>query len=331
MQPRLLILTLALLVVAAPLRAADDPPTGTRADWRHWRTPNFTTSQGAPEHRCRDGLAVTGDAQELVCKFAYGPWDKDLEDEDVEVFVRPEGATQWRRLGVGRTAKDGRNDPTRGIHDMGGWLVYALPEEDGLAPGRHRLRAVVQGDGSAAEAALWVVPPASAVAIFDIDGTLTTGDGELTRELAAASAGERYDPKIRAGAAAVVRARAAAGALPRNITPPPDRLAPRTRAWLTARDLPAGPLFLQSSVKGSVSKDRTKKYKEHLVTRLLGKGLVVIAAYGNAVTDIDAYIGAGLDPSRVFIVGPYRGEQGTQPIESYPAHLKALVPPTESP
>ncbi len=321
-----IIIALLFLITAAPLQAEDDPPAGTRAEWRHWRTPNFTTSQGAPEHRCRDGLHVTGEPQEFICKFAYGPWDKDLEDEDVEVFVRLDGTTTWRRLGVGRTLKDGRNDPKRGIHDMGGWMVYALAPENGLPVGRHVLRAVVQGDGSAAEAALWVVPPGSAVAIFDIDGTLTTGDGELSKELAASSAGEHYTPKIRAGAADVVRARVAAGALPVYITARPDRLAPRTRAWLTAKDLPAGPLGLQSSVKGSVSEDRTQKYKEHLLKGLLAKGISVVAAYGNAVTDIDAYLGAGIDASRVFIVGPHRGEKGTQPIERYRDHLETLAP-----
>ncbi len=77
---------------------------------------------------------------------------------------------------------------------------------------------------------------------------------------------------------------------------------------------------------GGVIADRTQKYKEHLLKGLRAKGISVVAAYGNAVTDIDAYLGAGLDVGRVFIVGPHRGEGGTVPIEDYPAHLKELTP-----
>ena len=250
MKHQLLILGILLLaLLPAPIRA-DDAPTGSREAWRHRRTPVFTISQGAPQHRCRDSLAVAGGPQEVICKFAYGPWDKDLEDEDVEVFVRPEGSDAWRRLGVGRTGRGEHRDGTRDIRNLDGWMVFPIPGAAALPPGRHRVRAVVQGDGAAVEADLWVLAPSHAVVVFDIDGTLTTGDSELTRELANAAAEEIYHPKIRAGAADVIRARVAAGALPVYLTARPDRLTNRTRAWLEAENLPAGPLQLQSSVAG---------------------------------------------------------------------------------
>jgi hypothetical protein len=319
-------ITLLLVLLLTPVARADDPPEGTRASWRHKRTPFLTTSQGPAAHRCRDALAVAGESQELVCKFAYGPWDKDLEDEDVELFVRPEGADAWRRLGAGRTRKDGQADGPRGIHALGGWLIFTIPEDHTLPPGRHDVRAVVRGDGTAAGATLWVRTPGSAVAVFDIDATLTTSDKELGKELAAAGIGEAYHPKIQPGAAAVVRARAAAGALPVYVTARPDRVSLQTRAWLLSEDLPAGPLQLQSSVAAALSRSETRKYKQRVVRDLLDRGLQVIAAYGNAVTDIDAYLGAGVPAGRIFIVGPHRGERGTTPVTDYLEHLEDLTP-----
>lgn len=321
---RTLLTTALILISQIPAADADDTPEGTRAKWRHTRTPFFTTSQGGPNHRCRDGIAVAGDAQELVCKFAYGPWDKDLEDEDVELFVRPEGADEWRRLGVGRTHRDGRGDGSRRIHALGGWLIFSVPSDAALPRGRHRFRAVVRGDGTAAEGTLWVLAPGSDLAIFDIDATLTTGDRELTKELAAGGIGEDYHQRIRPGAAAIVRARSTAGALPVYVTARPDRVSPQTRAWLTAEALPAGPLHLQSNVSASLSKTRTERYKRRVVQGLLDRGLRVVAAYGNAETDIDAYLGAGIHPSRVFIVGAHRGERGTTAITDYREHLESL-------
>ncbi len=328
MQSRHLI-TLLLTIFILPAAYADDVPTGTRTNWRHKRTPIFTTSQGVPYHRCRDGLVASDRPQELICKFAYGPWDKDLEDEDVELFVLAEGEKTWRRVGVGRTGKDGHGDRARGIHDLGGWLIFSIPEASALSVGRHRFRAVVRGDGTAAEATLWIATSGSAVVIFDIDGTLTISDSELTQELVAAGTRKRYHQKIHPGAADVVRARAAAGALPVYVSARPDRLTARTRSWLDAEELPAGPLRLQSSVVGSVSKSRTESYKEGFVAALLERGLSVVAAYGNAVTDIDAYLGAGLDPTQIFIVGPHRGEKGTVPVADYREHLKTLIPLSE--
>lgn len=329
MKHQLLILGILLLaLLPAPIRA-DDAPTGSREAWRHRRTPVFTISQGAPQHRCRDSLAVAGGPQEVICKFAYGPWDKDLEDEDVEVFVRPEGSDAWRRLGVGRTGRGEHRDGTRDIRNLDGWMVFPIPGAAALPPGRHRVRAVVQGDGAAVEADLWVLAPSHAVVVFDIDGTLTTGDSELTRELANAAAEEIYHPKIRAGAADVIRARVAAGALPVYLTARPDRLTNRTRAWLEAENLPAGPLQLQSSVAGALSKPHTQRYKQRVVQALVDQGFTVVAAYGNAVTDIDAYLAAGLEPAHIFIVGPHRGEQGTVPIKDYREHLETLMNPTD--
>jgi phosphatidate phosphatase PAH1 len=59
-------------------------------------------------------------------------------------------------------------------------------------------------------------------------------------------------------------------------------------------------------------------------------GLVFVAAYGNATTDIFAYAQAGIAPSATYIVGAHGGEAAdgyapTQAVADYPSHLHDLA------
>ena len=51
-----------------------------------------------------------------------------------------------------------------------------------------------------------------------------------------------------------------------------------------------------------------------LAARLDSAGLIVDAAYGNASTDLTAYLGAGLPADALWIIGPHGGEQGTHAV-----------------
>jgi hypothetical protein len=48
---------------------------------------------------------------------------------------------------------------------------------------------------------------------------------------------------------------------------------------------------------------------------LIAQGFIVDLAYGNAATDIYAYLGAGVDPKNVYIIGKHAGEQGTNALK----------------
>ena len=62
------------------------PDVGPATGFRH--TLSEYTAQLAPHHRGIDLIASDTDAtQSLTGKIAYGPSDKDLEDEDVELFA----------------------------------------------------------------------------------------------------------------------------------------------------------------------------------------------------------------------------------------------------
>ena len=55
-------------------------------------------------------------------------------------------------------------------------------------------------------------------------------------------------------------------------------------------------------------------YKLASLNALLAAGMVIDFAYGNATTDIFAYLGAGIPADRIWIIGPHAGEQGTHAI-----------------
>jgi phosphatidate phosphatase PAH1 len=53
----------------------------------------------------------------------------------------------------------------------------------------------------------------------------------------------------------------------------------------------------------------------------------VVAAYGNAVTDITAYANAGVPLTQTFIIGPLAGNSGTVAIPNmdYTQHIASFV------
>ena len=74
-------------------------------------------------------------------------------------------------------------------------------------------------------------------------------------------------------------------------------------------------------------------YGAELVRRL-DQGLVIDLAYGNATTDIYAYLGAGVPPQSIYIIGPHGGEQGTNAAQSSweaEASRAATLPAIEQP
>src|SRR5688572_7348668 len=80
-------------------RPYDFQPTG---ELRHVRNDLFVTSQGEARTHGRDALVKLGAPARVEAKFSYGSFAKDLEDEDVLLFVRQPDCT-WTRVGKVRT------------------------------------------------------------------------------------------------------------------------------------------------------------------------------------------------------------------------------------
>lgn len=295
--------------------------------WNNLTTELFTVTQGSANHRGQDVVAREGSPQVLIGKFAYGTFDKDLKGEVVEVFVQPEGPCgPWVSLGTATTSEDGQYGSQYGIEDDGGRVFFEIPGGEALPVGFHAVRMLVHGDLSVAAFRLVVVPAGTEAVVFDIDGTLTTDDFELVKELFADLFLGSYVPTMREGGLDVVSAWADHGVLLVYLTGRPDTLRAASEGWLVDEGFPPGAVHLtDTSAQALPTSAGVAAYKADFLTRLKAQDVVLRAAYGNATTDIEGYDKGGVPKDHTFIIGTHAGEEGTVGLPSYPEHLPAAV------
>jgi hypothetical protein len=302
-------------------------PGGQPSDWRHTSTKLFTVTAGSANHRGQDVIAEEGSQPVLIGKFAYGLVDKDLKDEDVEIYIQPSPPCgEWQLLGTAATSEDGQYGTTYGIEDDGGRIFYTLPKSLALGVGRYGIRMRAKGDHSIAAFTLFIVKTGTHVVVSDIDGTLTTGDFELITQLFSEIFNGTYAPKAYAGGKEMLEAWVAKGYLPVYLTARPDSLKPMTRQWLVDQGYPPGALHLTDSNSQAVpGSSGVGKYKSDYLMGLKTISKVELyAAYGNASTDIEAFEFALISKTRTFIIGSNAGNANTTPITDYPSHLPTV-------
>ncbi len=272
----------------------------------------------AAQHRGNDVIVAVGQPIRVAAKFAYGAADKDLEGEFVDAYLRPRPCDLWTH--VGRTTT--RHDADGAIWGMplgDGYATLELPARSVPGPGVYPLVFRVAGDGSTARLDIHVVPRGQLAVVFDIDGTLTTSDAEVAKALAGDFAGRPYDPREWPGARDVAARYAAAGVLVVYLTGRPGALHAASRAWLRAHGYPPGPLICTRRGSEVMPNEAgVGTFKAGVLRSLIQDArLRFIAAYGNARTDIYAYRAAGIPTDRVFIIGKYAGEGGSQALGDY--------------
>jgi hypothetical protein len=264
-----------------------------KENWRHTLTPVIIAAAGAANHSGKDTLARPGLASMLPGKFTYGAISKDLEDEDVRVFL--DDCQGWVDLGSFTTDSDGR-------------MAAPAPA---LPSGVYEVKFQVAGDQSTTTSFLWVLPAGTRAIVSDIDATLTTNDSEVFQQIFDGS----YIPQTYPNAVELTKAHEERGYVVFYMTGRPYWLSKQTRGYLAARSFAVGPLRVTDSnsdilpTEGSVG-----TYKLNNLKALIEGGLVIDFAYGNATTDIYAYLGAGIPADRVWIIGSHAGEQGTHPV-----------------
>ena len=293
-----------------------DPALTEAVEWNRLRS-SLMAVAGAARHSAREPVVWPGDEVVIEGKFSYGIVAKDLEEELVAGYLRvgdcadPDGG--WIDLGQGLTDTSGR-------------LAFEVDPELVVEPGSYEFQLVVLGDLSRARGRVWVAPAGAPTVVFDVDGTLTTSDAELRDELLHGDS-----PEIFEGAAEVTRRWAHAGALVVYLTARPNMLSAQTRRWLEDNGAAPGVLRTTTNLVES-SPLAVRWYKtDELVELLDWVELDVVAAYGNATTDVCAYAAAGLDPERTFIVGEHGGSacEGygpTQVLDSWSTHGDEVMP-----
>ncbi|KID56474.1 phosphatidylinositol transfer protein [Pseudoalteromonas luteoviolacea] len=256
-------------------------------------------------HMVHDQVVAEGHAVTVTAKFDYGAVaHKDLEYEAVKFYIRSEQDTQWRFLANAVTDHDGKARVT-------------LPA---LQAGQYRIYAGVPADKSGAEGYVTVVQAGTQAVLFDIDGTLTESDAEQIGDYTGIS---RADEKE--GAYTLVRRYLDLGYQPVYLTARVYWYAKGTRDWLNWMGLPQG--FLRTSLSNETSLFRTAEYKTAEINRLQAQGLDIVRAYGNAKTDAEAFIRAGLGENSSFTIGPDAGHYGTTAIDQnhYYQHIQTHV------
>jgi hypothetical protein len=266
-----------------------DHPFSTAPDegWRH--TGSSLISVASPRHSAADIFAQPGTTPYVGAKLTYGAISKDLEDEDVLAFL--DTCNGWRALGRGKTDDDGR-------------VRVKLPE---LPVGVYEVRFQVAGDQTTTSAFAYVIPAGTHIVVTDIDATLTTSDLELAHSLL-----DGHIPEMVPDAERLIRAHTDLGHIVMYMTGRPYWQSVPTRAWLALKGFPTGAVRLADSndaifpTEGSVGDFKRAKLHE-----LVDAGYLLDVAYGNATTDISAYLDAGLAPDSIWILGDHGGEEGT--------------------
>ena len=161
---------------------------------------------------------------------------------------------------------------------------------------------VVEGDATCAIHGVFQWPAGTEVVITDIDGTMTFSDDELFKQIDDGA----YVPLQNASADALMNAWSKKGYEIVYLTARPHLFRAETRRWLSDLGFPTGPVITANSL---VFGDSAREYKGAWVKRLTNDlGWDIVAAYGNAESDIQAYEDAAIPKGITFIVGEFAGK-----------------------
>lgn len=286
------------LAVCPPVPACDAPlpDLGPERDFRHTLS-SLIVGTGFANHRGRDLLLRPGDRQFVIGKIAYGIVDKDLEDEEVDVWLLRGCGSTWEQLGTALTTEDDDHEAVEGVPDSGGRVYFEIPPAQSLGIGRHRIHLSVAGDRSGADLFIQIAPEGTALLVSDVDGTLTIGENE---EFSALLQGDL--PAANRSAPDALRALAGRGYLPLYLTARPEFLVGRTRDFLARNGFPPGLVHTTTDLLGAIGSDAAAFKTADLDQAVVQRGYVPAYAFGNTATDADAYDATGVQPldSRLF-------------------------------
>ena len=291
----------ALLWLAPAALCASQPlPEPAREGFRHLRS--RWAARTDADHVALDALVPLGLPGRLRAKLRYGPTGKDLEREDARAWL-----DDCKRLvPLGKARSDGE-----------GWLELPLPR---LPVGAYRLVVEVAGDGTRAESTLRVLPRQAALAIFDVDGTLTRADPELAPDALRDRKRQRAERWMRASAypaaCELTQALAARGHGVVYLTGRPTLLAHVTRRWLEQQGCAPGHVILAEQKRHILPHEASVgAHKRAALAALAAQGFGFAYAFGNASTDVSAYAAAGIPADRTYIIGEHAGEGGTRAVK----------------
>ena len=268
---------------------------------------------GSPRHRARDLFQKVGEPQSLTAKFTYGKVHKDLEDEEVDVWVLRHCSGSWERLGTTRTGAENRGG---GNGSAEGRVTFAVPQGRELAAGLHRVRFVVAADGSSVDALAEILPKDARFFVSDIDGTLTIAENAEVRIVLDGITGS-----VNVDAPRALSMLAAKGYRPLYLSARPEWLTERTHAFLAFHGFPMGAVRV-TAMNGATG-DKAAAFKSDVLAALASQGLVPSFGFGNQPSDTTAYESAKIPVAGRFFLRVTDAHGGRR-FESYTELLPAL-------
>lgn len=278
------------------LRPACDaplPPLGSKTSWRHTTT-SLSVAAGSPRHRGRDLFLKPGTKQWAIAKFAYGAIDKDIKDEDVDVYLLRDCGSTWKKLGTYRTTEESAHTTEEGVIDSGGrvYVDIAAVEPIPLGVGRHRVHFVVKGDLSETDQYIEVLPDGARVVVSDIDGTLTTSESASWTEAFGAT-----PPGANPGSPQVMTTLAQRGYYVFYLTARPEWFVQKTRDWVKMRGFPPGIIHTTFSAIGETGAAAIEYKTSELANLKTKTGIVPTYGFGNTDSDSTAYDNVKITPA----------------------------------
>lgn len=300
--------------------------------WRDERNETASVSDPRIKHQPADIMAVPGGAAAYTdlpgdaplesgnfvargimarSKLNQGLQGFPIPGELVSVWEYSE-ATDWQMVAEGTTNAGGTSNPGGYSLDTGSATISA----DVVT--RY---AVLNAETSCGTHLIMSLPAGRQAVITDIDETLTLSDEEIFSQIPDPS----YDPIVKTSSVEVMQTWAEKGYQVIYLTARPHQFRTETRRWLEDHEYPPGPMI---TAPDFVFDETARVYKGAWVNRVLNDlGWDLVAAYGNAVSDIDAYEDAGIAKAVTFIIGPNAGANGTQAIQNddFTQHLQDYV------
>mgnify|MGYP002620043485 CR=1 FL=1 len=214
----------------------------------------------------------------------------------------------WQNLGRVRT-------------DDGGRYSFSLTGDDRYPIGEHTVYAVFEATQTCAEHGVFVYPEGTQVIITDIDGTLTRDDNEFITQLSNPS----HVPAQNTGSDRLMQTWNDKGYIVVYLTARPNDFRWQSRNWLRSQGFPYGPMETATSF---VFGETARTYKRAFVNRVSGDlDWDIVAAYGNAFSDVDAYEDGGIPKNVTFTINEASGAAGTvgMPGPDWTAHINGYV------
>jgi hypothetical protein len=167
----------------------------------------------------------------------------------------------------------------------------------------------------------------------DIDETLTISNEEWERQVDDPA----YDPVMRPDASTLMQGYADKGYTVVYVTARWDGFelddgrsaGEATTDWLVAHGFPVSDGTVYLAPDEDPEGENVHEYKAGVLEDLERRGFAFDWAYGNAETDIEAFLDAGSDPSRTFLVGELAGQLGVVGIpdaDAFTEHVAEHLP-----